>query len=266
MEIKNSESEDEHTDTQNNIYHHSDKNVSIDQSNENTSIVQIQKDTSFIHQIEMLTKLISYTDKYTTIERMNELEYIRTCIIESHLRCWPTTFEKIRRRYLERPPSRLKIENNQKNDNFMTSLIPMITDVVRFCKNIPGFNQIQQQDQIHLLKQGSFEVIIVNSFMLVDSQNRLMLTFDIEYLMDEQTIKRIPFGFFMSEIFDLSIQVSSLKLTDAEIALIDALLIMNPDRDDLKDKDFVEELQSTILHVLYKHLKYNRNGMFFHYF
>jgi hypothetical protein len=57
-------------------------------------------------------------------------------------------------------------------------------DVVKCCKYIPGFNQIQLHDQIQLLKQGSFEVICVNFFMLVDAQNRLMLTPDLEYLMD----------------------------------------------------------------------------------
>lgn len=95
--------------------------------------------------------------------------------------------------------------------------------------------------------------------MLVDAQNKLMLTPDMEYLMDSTTIKTMPLGFFMSEVFELGIQVSPLKLSDAEIALFNALLVMNPDRGDLQDKDHVEELQSTMLHVLYKHLKYYRS-------
>ena len=32
------------------------------------------------------------------------------------------------------------------------------------------------------------------------------------------------------------------------------------DRGDLQDKDQIEELQSTLFHVLYKHLKYCRLG------
>jgi hypothetical protein len=56
--------------------------------------------------IEMLTKLISISDRHTSIERTNELEFIRTSIIEAHCQIWPTTFDKIRRRYLERPPIR----------------------------------------------------------------------------------------------------------------------------------------------------------------
>ena len=72
------------------------------------SSAQQQKETSQkqMQQIEMLTKLISISDRHTSIERTNEIEFIRTSIIESHCQIWPTTFEKIRRRYLERPPIR----------------------------------------------------------------------------------------------------------------------------------------------------------------
>ena len=226
-----------------------------------SSAAQIQKENSQqrMHQIEMLTKLVHYSDKFISLERNNELEMIRCCVIKSHLCYWPTTFEKIRKRYAEKPPSRLSFVN-QHMDQFTSSLVPMITDVVKFCKNIPGFNQINHYDQIQLLKQGSFEVIIVNSFLLVDAHNKLMLSFDMDYLMDQSCLRQMPFGYFLNEIFELGCQVSELKLGDAELALIDAFLIMNPDRGDLQDKDLVEELQATILHVLYKHLKYFKFG------
>lgn len=221
-----------------------------------------------MQQIEMLTKLTSISDRHTSIERTNELEFIRTAIIEAHCQIWPTTFERIRNRYLERPPVRAANNTGSGSDNnsheiiwdtFVDAMVPLIMDVVKYCKYIPSFNQILQHDQVQLLKQGSFEVICVNSFMLVDAQNKLMLTPDMEYLMDARTIKTMPLGFFMSEVFELGIQVSPLKLSDAEIALFNALLVMNPDRGDLQDKDHIEELQSTLLHVLYKHLKYYRS-------
>lgn len=225
-----------------------------------SSAAQIQKENSQqrMHQIEMLTKLVHFSDKFITVERNNELEMIRCSVIESHLRSWPTTFEKIRKKYTEKPPRRLGLDKT--SDQFTNSLVPMITDVVRFCKNIPGFSQINHHDQIQLLKQGSFEVIIVNSFMLVDAQNRLMLSFDMDCLMDQACLKKMRFGHFLNEIFELGCEVSALRLGDAELALIDALLIMNPDRGDLQDKDLIEEMQATVLHVLYKHLKCYRNG------
>ena len=172
-------------------------NANLEEISSNTSSTPIlalsSAQTSMLH-IEMLTKLISITDRHTGIERTNELEFIRTSIIESHCQIWPTTFEKIRRRYAERPPVRapfspssLKSGGDSTNlvlDNFVEAMVPLIMDVVKYCKYIPGFNQIMHGDQVQLLKQGSFEVICVNSFMLVDAQNKLMLTPDMEFLMD----------------------------------------------------------------------------------
>jgi hypothetical protein len=235
------------------------------------SAAQQQKETSQqqMQQIEMLTKLISISDRHTSIERTNELEFIRTTIIQSHLQIWPTTSEKKRERYVKRPPIRVpyspfKSDGSSKQPNevdwnkFVDAMTPIITDVVKFCRYIPGFNQILQPDQVQLLRQGAYEVICVFWFILVDAQNKLMLTHDMEFLMDQNTIKETPLGFFMSDVFELALHASQLKLTDAELAIFGALLIMNPDRGDLQDKDHIEELQSTLLHVLYKHIKYYR--------
>lgn len=191
------------------------------------SIFSRETSKEHIQHVEMLSKLITISDKHTSIERTNELEFIRTTLIESHCQIWPTTFDKIRKRYLERPPVRVSSKPSV-CDNFLDAMVPLIMDVVKYCKHIPGFNLILQHDQVQLLKQGSFEVICVNSFMLVDAQNKLMLTPDMDYLMDASTIRTMPLGFFMSEVFDLGIQASPLKLTDSEIALFNAVLIMNP--------------------------------------
>lgn len=255
-------------------YDHHNNNIQNANKLNNTmtqSAAQQQKETSQqqMQQIEMLTKLISISDRHTSIERTNELEFIRTTIIQSHLQIWPTTSEKKRERYVKRPPIRVpyspfKADGSTKQPNevdwnkFVDAMTPIITDVVKFCRYIPGFNQILQPDQVQLLRQGAYEVICVFWFILVDAQNKLMLTHDMEFLMDQNTIKETPLGFFMSDVFELALHASQLKLTDAELAIFGALLIMNPDRGDLQDKDHIEELQSTLLHVLYKHIKYYR--------
>ena len=69
------------------------------------------------------------------------------------------------------------------NDSIET-IVPLVMDVVKCSKYIPGFVDIQQHDQVQLLKQGSFEVICVNSFNLIDIDKKLMLSQDLKYLMD----------------------------------------------------------------------------------
>lgn len=153
-----------------------------------------------MHQIEMLSKLISIADKHTSIERTNELELVRTILIEAHAQFWPTTMEKIRRRYAERPPVRVHgADSSRYRECFVHAMVPLIMQVVNFCKKIPGFEFIAQPDQVQLLKQGSFEVICVNSFLLVDAQNRLMLTPDMEFLMDSYVfiLSNLTFEFLL---------------------------------------------------------------------
>jgi hypothetical protein len=43
-------------------------------------------------------------------------------------------------------------------------------------------------------------------------------------------VKSMPLGFFMIDVFDLSFKASSLKLTDEEVALFNALLVINPSK------------------------------------
>lgn len=116
-----------------------------------------------MQHIEMLTKLVSVSDRHTSIERSNELEFIRSAIIEAHCQIWPTTFEKIRYRYLERPPVRANNNNNLNANNheiiwdtFVDAMVPLIMNVVKYCKFIPGFNQILQHDQVSGFSLSSY--------------------------------------------------------------------------------------------------------------
>jgi hypothetical protein len=69
-------------------------------------------------------------------------------------------------------------------DKMAQIILPMIMDVVKCCKYIPGFNEIGQRDQVQLLKQGSFECICVNSFNLIDTEHKVMFSPDLEHTFD----------------------------------------------------------------------------------
>ncbi len=122
-----------------------------------------------LQHVEMLSKLIAAADRHTSIERTNELEFIRTSIIEAHCQIWPTTFEKIRHRYLERPPTRATSHFSGRSheliwDTFVDAMVPLIMDVVKYCKYIPGFNQILQHDQVSGLRsrQGKKRSVLLS--------------------------------------------------------------------------------------------------------
>lgn len=44
-------------------------------------------------------------------------------------------------------------------EDFSLSFTPAVREVVEFAKHIPGFSSLSQNDQITLLKAGTFEVL-----------------------------------------------------------------------------------------------------------
>lgn len=76
---------------------------------------------------------------------------------------------------------------------------------------------------------GAFETILVSWFTLFDGEHKLMLTPDFSAYMDRDFIKTIKtLGAMMLEIFDLGMKASHLRWTDSDIALFNALILMNP--------------------------------------
>jgi len=66
-----------------------------------------------------------------------------------------------------------------------------------------------------------------------------MLTPDFSAYMDRDFIKTIKtLGVIMLEIFDLGMKASHLRWTDSDIALFNALLLMNPGIDKISRRPF----------------------------
>ncbi len=70
----------------------------------------------------------------------------------------------------------------------------------------------------------------------------------------------MPIGFFLNDVYEL-FEKCNLRLTDEEIALLNAILILNPHRDGLHESGKIRDMQATALHVLYRHLKLKRSGL-----
>ncbi|XP_076469714.1 nuclear receptor subfamily 1 group D member 1-like [Babylonia areolata] len=71
--------------------------------------------------------------------------------------------------------SRLTLDPNDIWQRFISATVPEITRVVKFCKKLPGFVEIEQDDQIVLIKQGAFEVMMARFSLLVDHDRQTMM-------------------------------------------------------------------------------------------
>ncbi|TNN00484.1 hypothetical protein fugu_011730, partial [Takifugu bimaculatus] len=126
--------------------------------------------------------------------------------------------------------------------------------VVEFAKRIDGFMELCQNDQIVLLKAGSLEVVFVRMCRAFDSQNNTVY-FDGKYA-GPDVFKSLGCDDLISSVFEFGKNLCSMHLSEDEIALFSAFVLMSADRSWLQEKVKVEKLQQKIQlalqHVLQK--------------
>ncbi|KAJ3595923.1 hypothetical protein NHX12_002335 [Muraenolepis orangiensis] len=173
---------------------------------------------------------------------MAELEHLAQNISKSHMETCQYLREELQQMtwqaFLQE-----EIENYQnKPREVMWQLCAIkITEaiqyVVEFAKRIDGFMELCQNDQIVLLKAGSLEVVFVRMCRAFDSQNNTVY-------------------FDGNSVFEFGKNLCSMHLSEDEIALFSAFVLMSADRSWLQEKVKVEKLQQKIQlalqHVLQK--------------
>ncbi|CAL1529091.1 unnamed protein product [Lymnaea stagnalis] len=143
---------------------------------------------------------------------------------------------------------------------FLASMVPEITKVVKFCKKLPGFCEVEQEDQIKLIKQGSFEVMVARYSILVDEINDEMLDPQLKMKSSRHIVRQMPMGPFLDEFFEVAQKFNPLLLSDGEIGLFSSILLICPDRKDLKNKGAIHTIQQLYLQALYYLLKHNHKN------
>ncbi|CAG4958085.1 unnamed protein product [Parnassius apollo] len=110
-------------------------------------------------------------------------------------------------------------------------LTGMIQNIIEFAKLIPGFMKLTQDDQILLLKSGSFELAIVRLSRLIDVNREQVLYGDVVLPIRECVHARDPRDMaLVVGIFDAAKTIARLKLTETELALYQSLVLLWPER------------------------------------
>ncbi|XP_076844650.1 nuclear receptor ROR-alpha A isoform X2 [Brachyhypopomus gauderio] len=126
--------------------------------------------------------------------------------------------------------------------------------VVEFAKRIPGFRQLSQNDQITLLKSGSMEVVLVRMSRLFNPENGTVF-FDGKFAGTE-LFKSLDCGDFIAAVFDFAHSLCVLRLTEQQVALFSALVLINADRPCLEDRDRVmrvrKDMELTLHYLLHR--------------
>nr|XP_046255921.1 nuclear receptor ROR-alpha A isoform X1 [Scatophagus argus] len=126
--------------------------------------------------------------------------------------------------------------------------------VVEFAKHIPGFRMLSQNDQIALLKTGSMEVVLVRMSRFFNTENNTVF-FDGKFA-GAEVFRSLACGDLIAAVFDFAHGMCALKLTEHQIALFSALVLINADRPCLEDRSRVQRVQRSmelgLRHILHR--------------
>ncbi|XP_012687190.2 RAR-related orphan receptor C b isoform X2 [Clupea harengus] len=116
--------------------------------------------------------------------------------------------------------------------------------VVEFAKRITGFMDLCQNDQIILLKAGCLEVLMIRVCHAYNSSNNTMF-FDGKFA-SPQLFKALGCDDLVNAVFDLAKGLSRMQLSEEEMALLSAAVLLSPDRPWLTDTQQVHKLQEKV--------------------
>ncbi|XP_031442225.1 nuclear receptor subfamily 1 group D member 2b isoform X2 [Clupea harengus] len=134
-------------------------------------------------------------------------------------------------------------------EDFSMSFTPAVREVVEFAKRIPGFQDLSQHDQVSLLKAGTFEVLVVRFVSLFDVKERTV-TFLSGKKYSVEALRSMGAGDLLNSMFDFSEKLLALNLSEEEMSLFTAVVLVSADRSGIENVNSVEALQETLIRAL----------------
>uniref|UniRef100_A0AAR2JQB8 RAR-related orphan receptor C b n=1 Tax=Pygocentrus nattereri TaxID=42514 RepID=A0AAR2JQB8_PYGNA len=116
--------------------------------------------------------------------------------------------------------------------------------VVEFAKRINGFMDLCQNDQIILLKAGCLEVLLIRMCRAYNSANNTMF-FNGKFA-SPQLFKALGCDDLVNAVFELAKSLCRLQLSEEEMALFSAAILLSPDRPWLTESQQVQKLQEKV--------------------
>ncbi|XP_034035506.1 RAR-related orphan receptor C a isoform X2 [Thalassophryne amazonica] len=187
-----------------------------------------------------------------------ELERITQSVVKSHIETSQYSAEELKRLAwtLYSPEETRSYQTKsaevmwQKCAIHITSAIQY---VVEFAKRISGFMDLCQNDQIILLKAGCMDVLLIRMCRAFNPINNTLL-FDGKFA-SPQLFKALGCDDLVNAVFDFAKSMSRVQLTEEEMALFTAAVLLTPDRPWLTDVQKIQRLQEKVYVALQRCLQ-----------
>ncbi|XP_005797151.1 nuclear receptor ROR-beta-like [Xiphophorus maculatus] len=180
---------------------------------------------------------------------VTDLEHVTQSIVKSHLETCQYSAEDMKRfTWVHYTPEETRVFQNKSAEWMWQQCAHHITNaiqyVVEFAKRIAGFMDLCQNDQIILLKAGCLEVLLIRMCRAFNSNNNTIF-FNGKFA-SAQFFKALGCDDLVSAVFELGKGLSRLQLSDEEMALFSAAVLLSPDRPWLTESQKVQKLQEKV--------------------
>lgn len=155
--------------------------------------------------------------------------------------------------------SKLSLSASSMWEQMIAQMMPELAKCIKFCKMLPGFCELGMDDQMKLIKQGSFEIMMTRFSMLIDHEKETMLDPSHKMCCPRKVIQEMPMGKFLDGFFYIGSQFNPIGLTDSEIGLFTATLIFCPSRQGVTDTKVISKIQSLYQQALFTLMKKNHS-------
>uniref|UniRef100_A0A8C7MSF0 RAR-related orphan receptor C a n=1 Tax=Oncorhynchus kisutch TaxID=8019 RepID=A0A8C7MSF0_ONCKI len=180
---------------------------------------------------------------------MLEIERITASVVNSHIETSQHGSEELKRLIwsLYTPEETRSFQSKSAEVMWQQCAIHLtnaIQYVVEFAKRITGFLDLCQNDQVILLKAGCLDVLLIRMCRAYNPINNTIL-FDSKFA-SAQTFKALGCDDLVGAVFDLAKSLSRMQLSEEEMALFSASVLLSPDRPWLTDRQQVQKLQEKV--------------------
>ncbi|XP_053739755.1 RAR-related orphan receptor C a [Synchiropus splendidus] len=187
-----------------------------------------------------------------------ELEHITQSVVKSHIETSQYSTEELKRMaWTLYNPEETRLYQTKSAEVMWQQCAIHITNaiqyVVEFAKRITGFMDLCQNDQIILLKAGCMDVLLIRMCRAYNPINNTLL-FDGKFA-PAQLFKALGCDDLVNAVFDLAKSLSRLQMSEEQMALFTAAVLLSPDRPWLTDVQKIQKLQEKVYVALQRCLQ-----------
>lgn len=122
--------------------------------------------------------------------------------------------------------------------------------MIEFAGKIPGFELLTQNDKFTLLKAGLFDALFVRLIGMFDTSMDSIVCLNGQLMRRDSIQNGANARFLVDSTFKFAERINAMQLTDAEVALFCAVVLVAPDRHGIRNYELIHRMHSKLKQCL----------------